>query len=45
MLNPEVIRQLRRTSVDDASAMPDLSGRKILMGFWHNWPSDAGQGY
>ncbi|KVU40888.1 chitinase [Burkholderia ubonensis] len=45
MLKPEVIRQLQRTSVDDASAMPDLSGRKILMGFWHNWPSDAGQGY
>ncbi|QTO46691.1 fibronectin type III domain-containing protein [Burkholderia latens] len=45
MLNPAVIQQLRRTTVDDASAMPDLSGRKILMGFWHNWPSNAGPGY
>jgi chitinase len=45
MLNPGVVQQLRRASGDDASAMPDLTGRKILMGFWHNWPSDAGQGY
>ncbi|RDK03802.1 glycosyl hydrolase family 18 protein [Paraburkholderia lacunae] len=45
MLNPKVIQQFKRTVVDEASAMPDLSGRKILMGFWHNWSPESGPGY
>lgn len=45
MLNPKIIDTFRARNEDAASAMIDVSGRKILMGFWHNWPSDAGQGY
>lgn len=30
---------------DDASAMPDMTGKKIMMGFWHNWPAGASDGY
>lgn len=31
---------------DAASAMPDMRGKQILMGFWHNWaPNPGGDGY
>ncbi|VDZ65898.1 Chitinase D precursor [Serratia odorifera] len=30
---------------DDASAMPDMSGKKIMMGFWHNWQAGTSDGY
>ncbi|KPC24756.1 Chitinase [Pseudomonas syringae pv. cilantro] len=45
MLNPEIIKQYKSKTVDAASAMPDIRGKNILMGFWHNWPSESGQGY
>ncbi len=25
--------------------MPSIAGKKILMGFWHNWPAGAADGY
>lgn len=31
--------------VDDAAAMPDISNKKIMMGFWHNWAAGASDGY
>lgn len=31
--------------VDDATAMPDISNKKIMMGFWHNWAAGASDGY
>jgi chitinase len=34
-----------RAPEDDASTMPSIAGKKILMGFWHNWPSEPGNGY
>lgn len=33
------------TLVDDASAMPDMSNKKIMMGFWHNWLAGNSDGY
>ncbi|RMU36451.1 fibronectin type III domain-containing protein [Pseudomonas syringae group genomosp. 3] len=45
MLNPKIINQYKNRKVDAASAMPDIRGKNILMGFWHNWPSEPGQGY
>lgn len=30
---------------DAASAMPDMSNKKIMMGFWHNWAAGASDGY
>lgn len=45
MLDLEVINQYKNTTIDAASDMPDMKGKKILMGFWHNWPSEPGQGY
>ncbi|OLF55300.1 chitinase [Pseudomonas chlororaphis] len=30
---------------DSASLMPSIAGKKILMGFWHNWPAGASDGY
>lgn len=45
MLNPKIIKQYKSEKVDAASAMPDIRGKNILMGFWHNWPSESGQGY
>ncbi|CAI0880786.1 Chitinase D precursor [Serratia plymuthica] len=32
-------------AADAAAAMPDLTGKKILMGFWHNWLAGASDGY
>ncbi|WP_024656169.1 glycosyl hydrolase family 18 protein [Pseudomonas syringae USA007] len=45
MLNPKIIDQYKNRKVDAASDMPDIRGKNILMGFWHNWPSEPGQGY
>ncbi|QQQ50263.1 fibronectin type III domain-containing protein [Pseudomonas syringae] len=45
MLNPKIINQYKNKKVDAASTMTDISGKNILMGFWHNWPSEPGQGY
>ncbi|WP_064117814.1 chitinase [Pseudomonas fluorescens] len=30
---------------DAASLMPSIAGKKILMGFWHNWSAGASDGY
>jgi len=30
---------------DDAAFMPDISGKRILLGFWQNWSSSPGDGY
>ncbi|MEG4589625.1 glycosyl hydrolase family 18 protein [Microcoleus sp. MOSTC5] len=30
---------------DDAAFMPDISGKRILLGFWQNWSSSPGGGY
>ncbi|AVB16923.1 MULTISPECIES: fibronectin type III domain-containing protein [Pseudomonas syringae group] len=45
MLNPKIIDQYKNKTTDAASAMPDIRGKNILMGFWHNWPSEPDQGY
>ena len=30
---------------DAASLMPTIAGKKILMGYWHNWPAGTNDGY
>jgi chitinase len=40
-----IINSPNARSHDDAALMPDISGRQVLMGFWHNWPAVAGDGY
>lgn len=30
---------------DDASIMPNISNKKILVGYWHNWPAGIRDGY
>lgn len=35
--------EINATTVNNA--MPDISGKKILMGFWHNWQAGASDGY
>ncbi|MCB2459636.1 chitinase, partial [Listeria monocytogenes] len=37
--------QLHQAREDAAAAMPSIAGKKILMGFWHNWPSLAAARY
>lgn len=37
--------QLHQACEDAAAAMPSIAGKKILMGFWHNWPAGAADGY
>ncbi|AZE49155.1 Chitinase [Pseudomonas chlororaphis] len=37
--------QLKAPQDDAASRMPSLDGRKILMGYWHNWPAGPSDGY
>ncbi len=37
--------QLHQAREDAAAAMPSIAGKKILMGFWHNWPAGAADGY
>lgn len=44
------MNKLRLSSVktqanDSASLMPSIAGKKILMGFWHNWPAGPSDGY
>lgn len=36
---------LKSKASDAASAMPSLAGKKILMGFWHNWAAGPSDGY
>ncbi|XVJ46254.1 carbohydrate-binding protein [Pseudomonas sp. UBT] len=36
---------LKSTINDSASLMPDIANKKILMGFWHNWPAGHSDGY
>ncbi len=31
--------------IDDASLMPDISNKKILVGYWHNWAAGTNDGY
>lgn len=45
MLKQTVVNQYKGRVHDAASAMPDISAKNILMGFWHNWVSEPGQGY
>lgn len=35
--------EINATTVNNV--MPDISGKKILMGFWHNWQAGASDGY
>ncbi|MEI2830639.1 chitinase [Pseudomonas mosselii] len=37
--------QLKAARDDAASRMPSLEGKKILMGYWHNWPAGPADGY
>ena len=32
-------------ATDDASVMPDISNKQILMGFYHSWQSKGNDGY
>ncbi|PMQ08219.1 Chitinase D [Pseudomonas sp. AD21] len=36
---------MQNTVGDAASLMPSIAGKKILMGFWHNWPAGPSDGY
>ncbi|MCB2255164.1 chitinase [Pseudomonas chlororaphis] len=36
---------LKAPQDDAASRMPSLAGKKILMGYWHNWPAGPSDGY
>ncbi|PNA03451.1 chitinase [Pseudomonas sp. FW305-BF6] len=36
---------MKNQASDAASLMPSLAGKKILMGFWHNWPAGPSDGY
>lgn len=44
-LNPQIINTLKNHSKDAASEIPDIRGKKIVMGFWHNWPTEGSVGY
>lgn len=37
--------RLKSPREDAASRMPSLDGKKILMGYWHNWPAGSQDGY
>ncbi|MEG6920412.1 chitinase, partial [Pseudomonas aeruginosa] len=37
--------QWHQAREDAAVAMPSIAGKKILMGFWHNRPAGAADGY
>jgi chitinase len=45
MLDPNVLRQIENTTQDDASRMPGLPGKNILVAYWQNWASSPGQVY
>ncbi|VVP98356.1 Chitinase D [Pseudomonas fluorescens] len=36
---------MQNAASDAASLMPGIAGKKILMGFWHNWPAGPSDGY
>ena len=36
---------MQNAASDAASLMPGIAGKKILMGFWHNWPAGLSDGY
>lgn len=36
---------VQNAASDAASLMPSIAGKKILMGFWHNWPAGLSDGY
>jgi len=36
---------MQNQASDAASLMPSIAGKKILMGFWHNWPAGPSDGY
>ena len=36
---------MHNPATDAASLMPSIAGKKILMGFWHNWPAGQSDGY
>ncbi|RON72465.1 chitinase [Pseudomonas fluorescens] len=36
---------MQNPATDAASLMPSIAGKKILMGFWHNWPAGQSDGY
>lgn len=41
----KVAAQFRRLNSKKATDIPDFTGRNVLMGFWHNWPSQGSPGY
>ncbi|MCD5992412.1 chitinase [Pseudomonas sp. CDFA 602] len=45
MFRPQAIKRYKNHITDAASGMTDLSGKNVLMGFWHNWTPGPGQGY
>ncbi|MFO2464431.1 glycosyl hydrolase family 18 protein [Pseudomonas sp. 15FMM2] len=43
---PKIDFSLLKSKVSDsASLMPSIANKKILMGFWHNWPAGHSDGY
>ncbi|RXU60419.1 chitinase [Pseudomonas protegens] len=36
---------IKSQPADAASLMPSIAGKKILMGFWHNWAAGPADGY
>lgn len=44
-LKKSVLDSLKNNTADAASEMPDLTGKNVLIGFWHNWPSAGSSGY
>lgn len=36
---------MQNLAADAAALMPSIAGKKILMGFWHNWPAGPSDGY
>lgn len=44
-LKNTVINSLTNNTIDAASDMPDLTGKNVLIGFWHNWPAPDSIGY
>lgn len=45
ILEPKITATLKNRNDDAASVMPDLTGKKFVMGFWHNWPAAGSIGY
>ena len=36
---------IKSQAADAASLMPSIAGKKVLMGFWHNWAAGHSDGY